>query len=248
MGQKDFLINRIVEAAALSSGGNIAVYMDFYDTTVQLSTEREIARFVGSDCAFFGGTEYCERKMLAIFPSGAEPDYRDYPIEVIYIERLPEGLDHRDVLGSLMGAGIEREKVGDINVFDGHAQIFVAKPMGDFLESNLERIGAFEVSAKKIPLSDAVVIAPKFAELDIIVPSMRLDAIIHAVYKLSRSEAAAFVKAERVQINHVTAQKPAANLRVGDIVSVRTKGRFVVGSELGATKKGNLRLRISKYV
>jgi len=76
---------------------------------------------------------------------------------------------------------------------------------------------------------------------------MRLDAVIHTVYKLSRSEAASFIKAQKVKINHQLALKPAVNLKQGDVISVRGKGRFIVESLSGTTKKGNIKLKIKKF-
>ena len=83
--------------------------------------------------------------------------------------------------------------------------------------------------------------------MSVIIPSMRIDAIIHCVFRLSRSEAAAFVKGEKVLINGNGVIKPGAGVRIGDVVSVRSKGKFIVEGIAGNTKKGNIKLNVRKF-
>jgi len=81
-----------------------------------------------------------------------------------------------------------------------------------------------------------------------VLSSMRIDTLLHNAFKLSRTEAAEYVKNDKVQVNHRPVSKPSAVLKEGDVVSVRSKGRFIVGETLGTTKKGNVRVRLRKYV
>ena len=247
MGQKDFFLSKLEDAAQLAQQKGLCVYLDFYEPSVQMLTEREIARYPGSECAFFGGQEFCERKLLAVFPAGEEPSPTEYPIACLQVRGADGSLTHQDVLGALLGLGIERDKTGDIHIRDGLIQFFVTEGLGDFVAENLTKISRWDVEAKLLPLEEAAPMEPVFKEMDIIIPSMRMDAVIHTVYKLSRSEAAAFVKAEKVKLNHQPVSKPSVNVKEGDVVSVRTKGRFVVDAITGSTKKGNLKLHIKKF-
>jgi RNA-binding protein YlmH len=70
---------------------------------------------------------------------------------------------------------------------------------------------------------------------------------MHAAFRISRSEAAALVKADKVKINHQPVAKPSVNVKDGDVVSVRSKGRIQVGDVQATTKKGNLRLKLRKF-
>ena len=171
----------------------------------------------------------------------------EYPIDCIQIKDSSSSLTHQDVLGALMNAGIEREKTGDINIQDGLIQLFVSAPLGEFLERELTRISRYEVAAKRVSLDCAIQYEPNFVEADIIVPSMRVDAVIHTVYKISRTEASALVKAEKVRVNHRAISKPSVMLREGDVVSVRSKGRMIIDGSSGMTKKGNIKLKIKKF-
>ncbi len=247
MGQKDFLSSQIQDAAERSHDGNAVIYLDFYEPTIQMLVEREIVRYPKSECLFFGGHEYCERKMLAISSKGNEPELDDFPITCLQIERPTDQIKHQDVLGALMGLGIERAKIGDINIMNDMIQIFTVSNLGEYISDNLIQISKYDVKTKIVTKSDVIAVEPIFNELNIIVPSLRVDALIHSIYKLSRNEAAALIKAEKVKVNHQSISKPSAKVKTGDLISVRTKGRFIVGDVTGSTKKGNSKLIVKKF-
>ncbi|MCL1914245.1 MAG: YlmH/Sll1252 family protein [Eubacteriaceae bacterium] len=248
MGQKDYLSNILEESSSIAVRDNKQVFLDFYEPSSQMVVEREIARYPESDCAFFGGHEYSQRKMLCIFPKGFEPEGSDYPLGCLHISGAPQA-EHRDILGSLMALGIEREKTGDMDTIGGGTiQVFVSEPLPAFVAQNLEAVGANKVAVSLINLEDVVPSEPKLAEMEAVIASMRIDNIIHAAWRIPRAEAAAFVKADKVKINHASVTKPSVNVKEGDIVSVRSKGRLVVGAILATTKKGNIRLCIKKFI
>ena len=248
MAQKDFLSERLEESAKTASERMIRIYTDFYEPNLQHIIERETGRYPGSGCAFFGGHEYTERKMLCIHPRGEEPSREDFPIDCVQIP-LPKksGISHRDVLGSVLALGIERDQTGDITVRDNLVQLFVSKPIGQLIADELRQIGKHEVRARIAAPDEVKVYEPRFTPVSVIIPSMRIDALIHAVYRLSRSEASAFVKGEKVFINHEAVNKPGRDVKEGDIVSVRSKGRFIVEKVAGQTKKGNIKIDVKKF-
>ena len=248
MAQKDFLSERLEEASRMASERMIRIYTDFYEPNLQHIIEREMGRYPSADCSFFGGHEYTERKMLCVHPRGEAPSVEDYPIDCVQID-LPKkcGIAHPDVLGAVLSLGIERDQTGDITVRDGLVQLFVSRPIGQLVSDELTRIGKWEVSPRLASAGEVKVYEPNFSETSVIIPSMRIDALIHSVYRLSRSEAAAFVKGEKVFINHESVTKPGRDVREGDIVSVRSKGRFIVERVAGQTKKGNIKIDVKKF-
>ncbi len=247
MGQKDFLFSILEDMASAAQDKGVVSYSDFYEPAVQLSIEYEIGRYPGADCLFWGGQEYAGRKMLAVLPKGVGHSNGDFPLECVQGEGVNAQIAHRDVLGALMALGVKREKIGDINLKDQFLQIFISAPLGAFVQDNLTEIGRCGVCLKKVDADKHRSIEPEFTVMDIIVPSMRLDAVIHGAYKLSRSDASDYVRAQKVSVNHAPALKPALTLKFGDVVSVRTKGRLIVEGALGTTHKGNIRLRIKKF-
>jgi RNA-binding protein YlmH len=182
MGQKDFLFSILEDMASAAQERGTTAFSDFYEPNVQLAVEHEIGRYPGADCAFRGGQEYAERKMLAVFPKDAQPQNADFPLECLQAARIDAQITHRDVLGALMGLGVKREKIGDINVRDCFLQVFVAAPLGAYVQDNLTEISRYGVEIKKTANGESRSMEPEFTVMDIIVPSMRLDAVIHGAY------------------------------------------------------------------
>ena len=71
--------------------------------------------------------------------------------------------------------------------------------------------------------------------------SLRLDVVISASYNLSRKDSMNIIKSGNVKVNWEPIDKPSLELKIGDIVSVRRYGRFMLYDIEGTSKKGRLR-------
>ena len=80
---------------------------------------------------------------------------------------------------------------------------------------------------------------PKQAQ--IVVASARLDALVAAVYRLSRSESQALFDKELIFVNSLLAKSTSVEAKPGDLISVRGHGRFYYDGIDRETKKGRLR-------
>ena len=99
----------------------------------------------------FGGYDDAERVMFAMFPDYMDEDEIIFPIDAVrisYNSKFSSSLSHRDFLGSILGLGIERIKVGDILVYDGEALCFSDSSISQYIVSNLERVGHTKVTAQ----------------------------------------------------------------------------------------------------
>lgn len=244
-------INRINELAEKSYSENRFVFTDFLDMS-QLSAFYSLERdleYVGTTVS--GGTEGCERCMVR-FGSPDSLGYDEaFPIVLLHIspvqKKFSDTLTHRDFLGSVIGLGIERTKLGDIIVRDNEGFIFVSESISEYILENLSKVKHTNVRVKKcLDIPEAV--APKFSEESIIVSSNRLDAIIARVYKLSRDLAVRYISEGKVFLSGRQMTENAKQLRAGDTVSVRGKGKFIFEGEGGNTKKDKLYINIKKYV
>lgn len=245
------LINRINELAEKSYSENRFVFTDFLDMA-QLSTyyslERDLS-YVGTSVS--GGTDGCERCMVR-FGSPDSLGYDEaFPIVLLHIspvqKKFSDALTHRDFLGSVIGLGIERTKLGDIIVRDNEGYIFVNESISEYITENLSKVKHTNVRVEKcLDIPEAV--APKFVEESIIVSSNRLDAIIARVYKLSRDLAVRYISEGKVFLSGRQMTENAKQLKAGDIVSVRGKGKFIFEGEGGNTRKDKLYINIKKYV
>ena len=88
----------------------------------------------------------------------------------------------------------------------------------------------------------------KLEYVEIIVPSFRLDNIVSDLARTSRSKAVQILEQERVFINGQNETKPSKSVKIGDIITIRGKGRFVVKQLKGSTRSGRFVLEIEKYV
>ena len=83
----------------------------------------------------WGGYDGAERAVLLFLPDWMEPEdaasYSPHPAACGQSFREEEQLTHRDFLGSLMGMGIVREKIGDILVGAESADLMVLDTVAD---------------------------------------------------------------------------------------------------------------------
>ena len=88
----------------------------------------------------------------------------------------------------------------------------------------------------------------KKEEINIIVPSLRLDNIVSDLARTSRNKAVQILNQERVFVNGQNETKPSKNIKVNDIITIRGKGRFVIKENTGTTRSGRIILKIEKFV
>lgn len=73
-------------------------------------------------------------------------------VRAVYYEK--DALTHRDFLGSLMGAGIKRETVGDIYVSAGQCDILVTRQILPYLLEQWDSAGRTKLHLSVIPLAE----------------------------------------------------------------------------------------------
>ena len=88
----------------------------------------------------------------------------------------------------------------------------------------------------------------KVEEIDIIVPSLRLDNIASDLARTSRSKIVQVMAQERVFINGQCETKPSKAVKMGDVITIRGKGRFVFKEISGNTRKGRFVIKIDKFI
>lgn len=200
----------------------------------------------------FGGTEDCERLMLGFFPEEQQAETERFPICALRIRRKNRkfgqaGLSHRDYLGSLLGLGIDRGKLGDILVGEEEALCFAAEEIAPYICASLEQVSKTAVTAEECE-AEAAEFAKKTEKRRITVASMRLDAVVGEVYHLSRAKAQAMIGAEKASVNWSAVVNVSRSLQEGDMVSLRGFGRFRIGKTDGRTKKDKIVLEVEQYV
>lgn len=222
---------------------------DFLTPDQAVAIEK-IARFETSVGVQMSGVflEAERKKLFMTPPYGSEALIEAHIglLEIKYVKKF-HTLAHKDLLGALMGLGIQRKKVGDIVLLEDGFQVAMDEALVDYVLSGLERVGRAGVKVKKLPLEAAAKVLIPFEWVNGTVKSLRIDAIIALAFKLSRSEAKDLVESEQVKRNHQPILASSLEVEAGDLISVRGYGRVVVDEILGETKKERLRVALKYY-
>ena len=148
-----------------------------------------------------------------------------------------------------MKLGIEREKIGDILVFEDSADIVIMNDISDSLLRLLPELTRFSKSRfELVDISDIRPVKANFETINIIVPSLRIDSLVSELAHTSRSKALDLISSERVFVNFEVITKPSKFVAYGDLVTIRGKGRFRIESSISTTKNGNMKIEVSKYI
>ena len=195
-----------------------------------------------------GGYPSAERRLAVFRPcDGAECPARIACLKISPANpRFAESLTHRDYLGSLMALGLKRETMGDIVLQDGCAYVFCLDTVAPYIADQLREVR--HTSVRVTPAAAGEFTPPEPPPETVInVPSLRLDALVAAVYRLSRTEAQRLFERELVLVNSLPPRSPSLTAGEGDLISVRGHGRFMYCGAAGETRKGRLRVRVRVY-
>ena len=88
----------------------------------------------------------------------------------------------------------------------------------------------------------------KMVETSDTIASSRLDCVVSVLASVSRGRSCELIENGFVSINSVVCEKTPKLVESGDIITVRGKGKFVITSLSGRTKKQRTVLEFKKYL
>ena len=229
---------------------------DFLDMYQVALVENFLRKMQFKNYKLYGGYEEAERKILIVYPDKYDENMlaKNYNklLKVVRI-KLPEEekgkYSHRNYLGGIVKLGLKREKVGDIIVSSEGADIITVADFANILKEQLPSLTRFEKSDVEIvELNNLNKKEVQKEEVKIIVPSLRLDNFVSDLVRTSRSKAVQIIDQERVFINGKNETKASKQVKLGDIITISGKGRFIVKSFEGTTRSGRTVVLIEKYV
>lgn len=235
------LKKRFSELAARAQSCGYAVYSDFLTLAQQ-----EILIGTGSGFELYGGYKTAERRLARFGEDwGAPPPavwLRISPVQ----QKFADKLTHRDFLGALVGLGLRREVLGDIIVYENCGWLYCLDTVSGFITDELKQVRHTTVMAEPVdaPPENSTVLPEKSS---FVVSSERLDAVVAAVFDLSRAESQRYFERELVFVNSRAVKKLTREPQSGDIVSVRGCGRFIYEGIERETKKGRLRVSVRVF-
>lgn len=252
-GEDRLVLAKILDRAEQAQNRNIPAATDFLSPAqrAQAADLLRLAGFPETGYAALGGYEGAERRLLLFLPDWLEMEDAESqsPIRCLRASFREEyHLTHRDFLGSLMGMGIVREKVGDILVGPDSADLIVLDTVADFLLGSWDSAGRAKLTVSAIEPENLHIPQVQCREVRDTVSSLRLDAVAASGLRMARGKAAALIESGRVQVNWRECVKPDKLLSAGDTVSVRGFGKFVLSEVGGVTKKGRTSIVLKVYI
>ncbi len=249
--EEEFLQKRFVDLANQSYRNNVYTFTGFLSASEQDLFYRTLPQIGGIVYTLFGGVEGCERQMLR-FGSADQLGYEeDFPVCCVEIKptapKFADKLTHRDFLGALMNLGIERSTLGDIFITDKIGYVFCHEKVADYMLANVDRIRHTTVKCRLLSEAPEAV-KPTLKEENLIVSSQRLDGIVAKLFHLSRSQSLLLFREKKVFVNGRCMENNSGVCKEGDVVSVRGFGKFIYKGLVHETKKGNLSIKLERYV
>lgn len=223
---------------------------DFYDPYAQGIGEGILKGLSGMSFTSFGGYEEAERKRIAIFPDGNQVSEEGLRLAFLQVEgnfKFRE-VNHRDYLGSLLGLGIGREKIGDIIVGEDSCQVVLDQEIASYVMINWDKVNCVSVQVKKISAEQLTISLSERRVIKSTVASPRLDAVLGVGFGCSRSKTLPDIRGGKVRVNWKTVTDPSYQIKGGDNISYRGKGRITVETFSGPTQKGRFFVNISRYI
>ncbi len=186
----------------------------------------------------------CERRMICF----NNKYYADFPIKCIKIINTSKfiTLKHKDYLGSILGLGIQRNKIGDLIVDENCCYVPVHLEIAEYILYNLEKIGK---TSCKVQIIEDKKDFPKVSlkEEIILVSSLRLDSLICKICNTARSKAVSIIEQGLVLVDYNVVREKSHEVNIDERITIRKKGKFIVGNIIGNSKSGKVKLVIKKY-
>lgn len=252
-GEDRMALARVLDRAEQSRQRGIPTATDFLSPQQQVQAMELLyqAGIPETDYVRLGGYEGAERRLICFLPDWMEPEDAacQSPIRCLRAAYRSEyHLTHRDFLGSLMGLGIVREKIGDILVGEESCDLLVLDSVADYLLGSWDTAGRAHLKLSPVELCNIHIPQLRCQEVRDTVSSLRLDAIAAAGFKLARGKAAALVESGKVQVNWTLCQKADKLLEEGDVISARGCGKFELTEVGGVTRKGRVSILLKRYL
>ena len=153
-GDERLLLARAMDKLELARNRSVPGHTGFLSPQERVSVETLLNACGHPRHLFYGGFEGAERTVCAFLTDWQEEELwleSDCPIRAVRCTWSGGALSHRDFLGSILGLGLDREKIGDLLVGEGECHILALADVADFLVLNLEQAGRVRLKTAPWP-------------------------------------------------------------------------------------------------
>lgn len=246
------LMHRVEELCRVADAREIPRYTGFLSDREQSLAQAACHRAGFSSMRFWGGYDQAERKVLCLEPPQA---WREEPLACLQLKAMAlsgeKAPGHRDYLGSILGLGLDRVCVGDLVQDPEDAAVFYAVVLADkqaFIAAELTSAGRCPVQVTCCDdLPERIAQGVQRATREATVPSLRVDAVLAAMMHTSRTRAAEYIAAGRVEINHLPLRSSHETVFAQDIFTVRGVGRYRLTEIGGRSRKDRVFISFFQY-
>ena len=194
--------------------------------------------------SFDGGYPQAQRTLACLCAYETESPF-DYVILQSQYDTRYKTLTHKDILGALMHAGLERNFIGDLLVEKDTITIVAKQSLSRFIQEQITSIGRCSVSFSPVKRIENV--SQRYKEITIHIASLRLDALVAQLAHCSRTQATKIIRSGYVKVNDVVVEENC-QLCNNNFVSIRKVGRFQLLETISQTRKGRLVIRINQFM
>lgn len=184
--------------------------------------------------------------------------YPDADRKILYVNSVPSiklfkinvsgKLRHQDIMGALYSLNLDKNVFGDIIIDEDNYFFYVLDNMSFYVKNNLCMIGNSSITLEEVSLNFFDNYNRKYEVLSIVVPSLRIDAVISKIIGTSRKNMLEIIKNKEVILNYSILKNESVLLKPGDIFSIRKYGKYKFSNVLKSTKKDNIIIEYFKYI
>ena len=195
--------------------------------------------------SFDGGWPDAEREQVCFHPAWAEAEFTAVWVEIRWAAKFAH-VEHRDLLGSLMALGMDRSFFGDLIAQEDHAYLLCLPEIAARLPMEWDKAGNVPIKVQQLAEAPAIE-PPKGEFLRDTVASLRLDCVLSAGMKTSRSRAAEIIRMGAVAVDHMPEERTDRLLTPGQLLSIRGFGRIRLTEVGSPTRKDRLPVQLEIF-
>ena len=240
-------LKTLENAARLAGEKGLTRFTRFLDPA-EAAQASQLARTYCASFSQFGGYENAERVIGCFHPYSEEIDDAAYPLICLHSRYSAKfcSLTHRDLLGAFMSLGLTRSCIGDMIISGADIYLFAHASTAEYIAESMTSAGKASLSFSMLN-SIPQMPEPKGTGFSAVVSSLRLDAVLAAAYRLSRTEAQEVIREGAVKVNHIPCERVDFSVSEGALLSLKGSGRIRLVSVDGLTRKQRIGISFFRY-